>query len=1118
LPEFVALQAMSHYSLGRGTLPIAELVQHAGRLGHRHLALTDVENLYGQVRFHATCRAHGIRPITGVELTPPGWLAPPGLQHRRPGRLVLLAPDERAYAELCRIVTQRRANPCGMPDTFEGSAGHALWLSDEPWLLRELVRRLGPAPVRALVIRPRPTAPESEIIALARELGVALVASLDVASLHGASLHVASLDGACVARSLPDALSLDEGELRLRRLVMAVALERRSDELPGELVARGGTLLAPAAATALFADLPEAVLETRAIAESCTLDLLELGGRRPRRPELARELGQRCLGRLAAGGSARRSAAYHERVRAELDVIEALGLAECFTSVAELVEAARARAISLTARGSAVSSLVGHLLGFSPIDPLEQGLYFERFASEARRSPPDIDLEVASRRRDELVEWLIRSRGGDRTARVSSLQRFQRRSAYRAGLRALGAPREVLERFLEHLPPDELGDAGPSLALWSRYLPWPWRGQLGLIERLIGVPRQLALHPGGVVLAHQRLDGALALERTSSGALATQYDAESLARLGFVKVDLLGSHCLDELDEIRRARRERRSNPRDVSLDDVPLDDIPLDDAATFELIDRADTIGCYQLESPAQRAVLARLPVRRLDDVTHALAIVRPGPASGQAKELFLARARGEAGEPELHPLLAERLRATHGLLLYEEDILFLLAQLAGLPLSTAEALRVKLQEHADDPAWLERARQRFSARAEQRGIPLESAAQAWSDVLRFVRYSFNKAHATSQARLAYQSAFLKCNAPLEHGCALLNHHGGLYPRRVIAADLLRHGVRLLLPSLRRSGLDCARELLEEADRGGAPPCGGGAPPCEGGAPPYEGGARPCEAEPPREGGSRAAIRIGLSLIKGLRARTRQHLLASRPALERGFARTLRTSEASSDPLPGIGLRRAEWRALLRSGACDELLGLGAADYPWVHEALLSELDTDPERTPALPLSPRGPAALAERIARAREQLPREPAELVERYRALSRVQNELRYLEMHVSDHPMRILRREAERLGCIPSDQLREHVGRHISFAGVIAAARRVPLARAAVAQFLTLEDELGLVEARLSPAAYARLTARVSTPGPFLVQARALERQGAVYLAIDELVPFHERPPIDPLTSP
>jgi error-prone DNA polymerase len=1022
LSAFIPLHVKSHHSLGLGTAAIPALVQHAGRAGFTHLGLTDLENLSGQVQFHVACRAAGLRPVTGVELRP-------HFQARRSlggpeQRLVLLAADARGYAALCRIVTRRRhaSTPAAPPlESLTDLSDGAFLLTDDASLLAELVRRYGPAQVRALVVRPRPGTPEPELLAAARRLGVATLASLNTTVL-------------------------DASDAALQQLACAVHLECALKDAARALAEDAGRpLLAPAAMATLFGDLPEAVRESRVLAESCTLDLLAL--REPARSDAAeqqRELEQRCRQQLSAHGRGdpARHRRYGDRLTTELRTIEQLGLAELFTSVAALIDVARQRGIPIAARGSAVSSLIGHLLGFSAIDPVAHGLYFERFVSRARRSPPDIDLDVASQRRDELIQWFIEFRGAGSSARLSSLSRFRLRSAHRAGLKALAAPPAEIERFLRRFPPDELAEATLPPAL-APTLPDPWRQSLPLIAGLVDQPRQLVLHPGGVVLCDAPLAQRVPLERSASGASITQYDAESLARLGSKKLDLLGSHSLDEIDECLAALRRREPSPAWA----LGPSAIPLDDAATFATIDRAETIGCFQLESPAQRAVLARLPIRDLGDVSHALAIVRPGPASGHAKELFLARARGEASMPELDPLLRPRLQATRGLLLYEEDILFVLAQLGGLPLETAEALRVSLSERADDAHWLERVRRRFLARTGARGVAPSVAAAAWADVLRFVRYSFNQAHATSQALLAYQLAFLKTHAPLELGCAVLNHHGGLYPRRVIGAELARRGLALLAPCLQRSELACS---IERAAAGGA-------------------------------------IRIGLGLLGGVRAATQQRILALRerqPANARGFLDSLR-------------LQPRELRALIWTGACDALLGLRASDYPWVHEALLAALER------------RATGSLDTVLAAARRRLPRAPSALVERYRALSRIQKELEYLELHVTDHPLRILRGEAELQGCIPSHQLLEHVAERVKFAGIVAAARRVPLASAAVTQFLSLEDEHGLVEARLSPAAYARLHRGIATPGPFLVTAWVREQQGVCYLDIEALLPFHER---------
>jgi DNA polymerase III alpha subunit len=1016
---FVPLHCVSELSIGRGVATITELVQHARRLGFSCIGLTDVETLRGQVQFHAACRAHGVKPLTGLELRL-RW----GGTHLHGARLVIVVTDRTGYAGLCRLLGEwnRATNPREPLEHLERLTSGAFILTDHPDLLRAARVVLGPGRLRALLVRPaKSTASERRLVATARDLGVPLVADLDV-------------------------LLTRSGDWPLARLIRAVYLGRGLDALPAPPEPSSGarTLCDPAAARALFEVVPEAVAEGLAIADACELDLVGLGGALAREsPADAAVLAARTRQALdALPGAARRRADYTRRLDAELAVVREMRLDGLFTTVAAVVEQARLRSIPVAARGSAVGSLIGHLLGLSPIDPLEHGLYFERFAHPGRRAPPDIDLDVASRRRDELIAWLLDWCGPERAARLSSVHTFARRSAYREGLRALGAPRGVIERYLRELPPDELGPAAPSEV---PRLPPVFQRQRALLERLLGKPRHLALHPGGVVVSASPLTELVPVAPLGD-ELASQYDAASLAALGLCKVDLLGSHCLDELAQTWSLLGARRRAPAGSTR----ASDVPLDDPETLSAIDRAETVGCFQLESPATRAVLARLPVRSIADVSRALAIVRPGPASGHAKELFLARANGEQRLPELYPALRERLAPAQGLLLYEEDILFVLATLGGLSLAEADAVRQRLLERGDDQPWVQRLRARWIERAFQRGVPRVVVEDAWSSVVRFVRYSFSAAHAASQAWLGYQMAFLARHAPLELGCALLDHHAGLYPRRVLGAELMRRGVRLLTPSLTDSELGCQVRRVPGAEGEG--------------------------------------IRLGLALVKGLRRTTRQQLLLSRT--ERPWANV-------AELLARVPLRRSELTALIWSGACDPLLDLTPDDYPWVHEALLEAV-----------AGGRG-AGLRAVIERARAALPSAPSARLERYRALYRVQRELETLELYASAHPMHVLRSEAERLRCVPSHRLREHAGQRVRFAGIIAATRRVAIAAEDVTQFMTLEDEHGLVEARLPPAAYSRLGSRLATPGPFLVVARVRERHAAVHLDVDALSPFHER---------
>jgi DNA polymerase III alpha subunit len=461
-------------------------------------------------------------------------------------------------------------------------------------------------------------------------------------------------------------------------------------------------------------------------------------------------------------------------------------------------------------------------------------------------------------------------------------------------------------------------------------------------------------------------------------------------------------------------------------------------------------------------RSLLARLPIRSTDDVTDALALVRPGAASGAAKEAFVRRAHGEEDAPSgLHPDVASLLSGTHGLLLYEEDLIRVLSATGGVSLAEADELRARVVEERDDATRLAALETRFLDAAREAGRDPDAARSAWGAAVRFAAYSFSRAHAASYAVLGCQAAYLKTHAPAEFGCAVLNHHGGLYPARTIAAAVSRWGVPVLAPAVNRSEAACTPE---ELDVGGTAHVAFG----------------PAASR---------AVRVGLGKVKRLSASSLRRLLASRRA-EGPFADL-------AGLLSRVRPSAAEAEALILCGACDELPPLSADAYPFAHEALVAAL-----RAGAAAGTPAGlPPAL---------QPPRgdaDPARLA-LYRALVRIRNELRFLDMHVSHHPMRVLRPEAERYGCVPLAAAPARAGGFVRVAGLLAAARRVE-SRSGVMQFLTVEDETGTLEAVLFPPAWRRLGSAVTTPGPFLLEGRLEEDHGAFHLVATGLRPFHER---------
>ncbi|HEX7038442.1 MAG TPA: PHP domain-containing protein [Pseudomonadales bacterium] len=1020
------VRVKSHHSLGFGTASAEALVSRAGALGIEALALTDLESLAAQPEFHARCRGAGIRPVSGVELRPNPGPRQPG---ERAGRLVLLARNAAGYRSLCRIVSLRRGGSGSRAeqrlatDAVQAlglNAEGLLALSDDPAVLERVLRTgaLGREQLGFLLVSPHggPLADPPERI---RALGIVPVADADAALL------------------CPD-------DHDLHRLLLAVGGGRRIGELDAAMVeAPERCLPSPRLWSAAYRRVPQALRASERIAETCELDLADVAPRLPQAgafggEEPAERLERRCRDALAqARRSGRcRDAAYSVRLDEELGVIRTGGFAGYFLAAAEVADAARESGVAFAPRGSAVGSLVVHLLGVSPVDPIDKGLLFERFLHAKRVDPPDIDIDIDSEHRDALVHWVRRRFGSERVAMVGAHHRFRLRTALREGLRAVGVAGAEIQRISAWLPGDE--EAVPGLAeLGAAPLSGVARAWLPTVLRLIGVPRLLALHPSGVLIADEALATRVPLERSSRGIPVSQYDLRAVERTRFLKLDLLGSKALHQIAEARVQSGSAVANAA------APTPD----DHATLDCLDRADTVGCFQVETPAVRGLLAQIPIRRLEDCVAALALVRPGAAAGAAKRDYVARIHREHERRPPHPWLAERLAHTHGVLLYDEDLMALLGETAGLSLADADLLRTAIIDAGDDADALRSIERWYRARARATRTPDARARAVWLLACRFAAYSFAKAHAWSYALQAYAAVYWKVHHPGAFACGLLNGYGGAYPLRTVAADLARHGLRIHPPDVNVS-----------AER-----------------------TRPVAAD---------GVRVGLGQIRHLTAKLVARLLETR-ARDGPF-------HSVDDLLARVGPGRRELSALLRVGACDALPPLSAQDYPYLHEALLAGIAGE--------LSPHAFEELA-------SSLRHRPADdpLERRFRLLTRIRNELDYLEMHLTAHPMAVLREEAAEHGCQTVDELTARAqDDRVRLAGLLAASRRHPLGDGAM-QFLTVEDETGLLEATIPPGRYRSVSSRVTTPGPYLIDGLIHEEHGYRRIEVLRMIPFHQRRP-------
>ena len=387
-------------------------------------------------------------------------------------------------------------------------------------------------------------------------------------------------------------------------------------------------------------------------------------------------------------------------------------------------------------------------------------------------------------------------------------------------------------------------------------------------------------------------------------------------------------------------------------------------------------------------------------------------------------------------HPRLAALLRETHGMMLYEEDLMASIAAMTGSSLEAADDMRAEIVR-ADNAAILAGLERDFVAASVQNGVTASEALAVWLVLARFAAYSFNKAHAASYAELAWQSAYLKTHYPVEFAAAVLNSYGGHYPLRTVAGEFARCGVRLLAPHVNFSETACTPEA--------------------------------------------GAVRVGLRAVKRLTAKSRRLIL------DRGPFNTL------ADLLARVVISHRELEALVLCGACDALAPLAEELYPFAHQDVLERLREE-----------RSAGVLEGFVSR------RAVGARAQAYRSLVRIRNELRFLEMHLTDHPMHVLRDEATRVGCITTAELAARRGEKVRIAGLVAAARRLVTRGGRIMQFVTLEDEHGLVETVLFPDVYASLQDPVTTPGPFIVGGRVEDDNGEVQLRVSEVIPFYLRP--------
>jgi error-prone DNA polymerase len=846
--EWVELHAHSFFSLLRASTSPEALVAQAKVLGMSALALTDTDTLAGAMRFWVAAREVGVKPIVGSEVM---------LDDGR--RVVLLAETQAGYANLCQLLTRARC---------DGIDSNAVWPGK---MMPKMTMDLLAQHTRGLVALLGATESCEDETAIAARMG-------QLAEMFGSGQAYVELQH----HRLPE----DDGR-------MAV-LQRVAAKLALPMVATGGTryatpdyahlcncliaidhtltltearqrgLLLPNHTYALpspgemarhFAQVHGALRNSLAIAERCDVSLDFSANRMPKFPFTPEGYSEfRYLYELCHAALPKKYPNLRPRVLKqlahELDVVERNGLASFFLIIWDVVRFARERGIRCQGRGSAAGSLVAYLLSIGVVEPLGNNLLFERFLSEGRSTlsrfiMPDVDVDFEHTGRSHVVDYLYRTYGHAHVALVANHVTYRARGALRDLGKVLGFPAEVVSRLAKQADTHEPSQAADHIEQTlgaedqKQGLRHPLRKLAQLIRQMDGVVRHLSVHSAGVLIAGPPLSEMVPVQPTTMpNNFVVEWNKEDCEDAGQIKFDALMLRTLGAITAAQGLIEQRHDKQLDLYA-------LSFDDPAVYDVIDKADTVTLFQVESRAQMQRLPLTQPRNLEDLAVQIAIIRPGPIQSGALHPYLRRVKGEELVSYPHPLLEPVLRETRGVWLYQEQILRTAMVIANFLPGEADQLRRALSRNRSKEA-MAALRERFLAGAQANGVDAETASKIYQSISYFSSYGFNKSHALSFAVIAYQTAWLRLYHPTEWYCAFLNAEPlGFYSPEVVVNDAKRHGIRFLPPHINRSGWGYVIERDEAAQKQGR--------------------------------GMRDALRMGLQTVAGMGEQTWQCIHAAR-------------------------------------------------------------------------------------------------------------------------------------------------------------------------------------------------------------------------------------------------
>ncbi|MFL5403571.1 MAG: DNA polymerase III subunit alpha [Gemmatimonadales bacterium] len=1030
----IHLHVHSHFSFGIGVSSPEALAEAAASQGFPALACTDTNGVYGAVEFQRACAAVGVRPILGAHLVVDDQ------------EVVALASNECGWAALCRAITAIHwRTPVRLPSLLAHDRDGLILLSRNPGFLEQVLRLSGPENLYAEL---RPGRERHAVLAAARRLRLPVVATNGVVAAQAE-------------------------QWSRHRLLRAIALNTTLSALPSEAVWPTGAWLCSTPDLARhFPDCPEAILAAAQIAERCRYQI-PVGNRivPPRMADTAGAFDQ--LRGLTLDGARWRypviTRELQQRLDLELGVIAQKGFADYFLVVRDIVR----NGPTHCGRGSVANSVVSYCLGITHVDPIGSKLVFERFLNLERRDPPDIDLDFPWDERDKVLAYVFRRYPRLHAAMVANHNTFQPRGALREVAKVHGRPageiREVTRRipfFYEtgaRLP--DLVASHPNFRGLS--LPAAWQEYARSAESLVGIPRHLSVHAGGVVITPTPLTDYVPVEPAAKQLSddpdlqvpVIQFEKDGTEDAGLVKIDLLGNRSLAVIRDAIAAVHGNTSHRIDYTSAEAG------EDEGAKALFRTGQTMGVFYTESPASRLLCARSQADTFELLVLNTSMIRP--ASNKYIHIYLERLRNKQPYQPLDPSLRDTLLESFGIMVYQEDVVNVCATFAGMSPATGDGLRKALSKKRPTKHLAAYAEE-FFAGAARLGRAPDAAKQVWEMIMSFAGYSFCKGHSCSYIQIAQHACALRANHPAEFMAAVLSNGGGFYQPFAYIAEAMRMGLTILPPDVNASEFRCTGQGKE--------------------------------------------IRIGLQFVKGLSADAVERVFAARVDGRTGGRADGWTDRAPSHPYQSIfdfrartGIAPSDLRLLIKVGALDSIA------QGWTRPMMLWMVDSAGQRgggaagrfrDESVDCHPECSEGAEAPLDDWFSQLPAAVPTLKE-YSPERRRREEYQALGFMTDAHPMQLHADHIRRLRLCRSTDLHRHVGRHILAAGMLTTAKPVHTQNEEPMEFATFDDGHGLIEAVLFPRIYRERGHVLFDQGPFIFRGKVEQEFGVVTLTITRL---------------